>query len=353
MAEIIVIGREQEALTLGEYLARLSPEVSRRRFKRLFREGKILVNGHRTKFDDAAQEGDRLEVEADLSSLPRESERRELLPVIYEDDYLLAVNKPPGLSCQGGKFLSRSLLTLLRERHPKQELVLFHRLDKDTSGVLLLLKGRGLPQERLLGDLKARRVKKQYLALVDEIPSPVEGGIDRPLSRGTRNRRVVSAGEGVTARTSYIVQEVFPSKVSLHSEKTMRVGRDCGVSDPFPSYPLSVLCRPFSSLEMTPETGKMHQIRIHLSALGHPLAVDRLYGERRILRLFDCIEREKTSWPGNRNPVVIGRTPLHARRLEFVHPVSRQPVALEAPVPPDIERALNWLRALRTGRIPP
>jgi tRNA pseudouridine32 synthase/23S rRNA pseudouridine746 synthase len=218
--------------------------------------------------------------------------------VLHEDARLLAVDKPPGrLVIPGRTGGERSLREELEGEHGRLWVV--HRLDRGTSGVLLF--ARDADAHRALnGDFEAGRVEKRYLALVRGAP-PDEARVDAALARGRKGRmRPARPGEAGAkpAATRFRVLERL--------DAPSRGG-------------------PFAWVEALPETGRTHQIRVHLLVLGAPLALDPDYGEPGPL-----------GW--------LARTPLHAASLVVRHPQGGEPLAIEAPVPADLDRALALLR---------
>jgi 23S rRNA pseudouridine1911/1915/1917 synthase len=173
-----------------------------------------------------------------------------------------------------------------------------HRLDRDTSGLLVVAKNEAA-RAALAREWKERRVEKGYLALVHGRLEPPQGVIDAPIGRDPRHRQRMAVVEGGrAARTAYRVQRYLP--------ETPR-GRDV-----------------YSLVEVTPSTGRTHQIRVHFAALGHPLVGDRVYG---------------------RPSAVVRRQFLHAHRLAFRHPVDGRPLEFESPLPEDLRQALERLGA--------
>jgi 23S rRNA pseudouridine1911/1915/1917 synthase len=214
------------------------------------------------------------------------------VPTLLEDRWLVAVNKPSGMIVHPSNSVRRaSLISVLRRRHPAgMELTLAHRLDRGTSGVLLLAKGRHVARE--LHELfRRRRVVKRYVAVVEgSVPgSSEEGGwrlLDLPLGldplASVPVKRRVDPSGGFAARTRY---------------RVLQRRRDASV------------------LELSPETGRTHQIRVHLQAIGHPILGDRLYGS-----------------PGVGAPRLL----LHAFSLLLRHPVSGESLLIEAPIPTEM-----------------
>ncbi len=226
--------------------------------------------------------------------------------VLYEDEGLLAVDKPAGALVVRGREGERepSLLDVLsRERGEK--LYIVHRLDRGTSGVLLLAR-TATAHRGLNACFERGQVEKRYLALVRGAPE-ADFAVDVALVPARRGKaRPAGAGErGKRARTCFEVLE--------------RLGG-------------------FALVAAAPETGRSHQIRVHLKYAGHALAVDPLYaGNERLTRGELGLE------PGEE--ALLARTPLHSSRLRLEHPLTGAPLEIEAPLPPDLARLLEVLRA--------
>ena len=220
-------------------------------------------------------------------------------PVLYEDDALLAVDKPAGVAAHGGSGVAFGVIEQLRRARPQARfLELVHRLDKDTSGVLLLAKKRSA-LTALQQRLRERGVDKRYLALVTGAWPARLKVIDQPLHKthdaaGARQVRVVAPGHAQARRAITLVRRIEP-----------RGG--------------------FTLLELVLQTGRTHQLRVHLAHCGHPIAGDPKYGDfalNRALVRGDAV-------PGQR----FERMFLHAWQLAFAHPASGEPVLLQAPLP--------------------
>jgi RluA family pseudouridine synthase len=303
---------------LDRFLVEHFPRYSRRRLAEVVRRGAVRVNGRRARPGTRLAAGDRLELpvlsEA-VEAVGRATKRRERLRaavaaptdvvVLHRDDDLLVVAKPPGLPVHGGRGVppGGSLVDVLRE-DVLAGFGLVHRLDRDTSGVLALVRGEALRAETAArfaagGD----EIAKVYEALVEGVPDPATGDVRLPLRPpGHRGRTEVDEAAGRPAWTRYETLEAF------HGVARLRV-------------------RIF--------TGRTHQIRAHLAAIGHPLLVDPLYGNRGGWRLAD---------PRGRLDARLRRTPLHASELTLPHPRTNEPVTVRAPLPPDMHYALEVLR---------
>lgn len=231
------------------------------------------------------------------------------LPVVYEDEHLMAIDKPPLVTVHPtARYHRNTVIERLRKSRPGAFLALIHRIDRETSGVLMLAKHieserafKRLLEERSLGGADA--VKKTYVAVTHGVPSvascelPVELDTENPLRV---KMRIASPGSGLEARTGIEILEA-------------RAGY--------------ALCR------LALHTGRQHQIRLHLSALGCPVVGDKLYGpdERMLARAADG-ELSEEDWRLLEHP----RQLLHAERYDFMHPMSGEPLRLLAPLPQDM-----------------
>lgn len=289
---------------LDQFLALMSPSLSRSLFAEAIAQGLITVNGAIRKSSYRLRDGEvvegQLEVAPVLEVIPQPID----FPILFEDQYLLALSKPPGLVVHPGSGNRDHTLVNGLVHHclsiagvgDALRPGIVHRLDKDTSGVMLVAKQEAV-HRRLVEDFKNRRLTKQYLALVHGRPREKSGRVVAAIGRHPQNRQkmaVLDSG-GKHAVSSWQVVEEFLAPLTL--------------------------------LKVIIETGRTHQIRVHLSHLGHPLAGDALYG-------------------GNR-PGTYPRQLLHAARLVFTHPVSGQPMDLSAPLWPDFQAVLDDLTAAR------
>ncbi|MCH7999973.1 MAG: RluA family pseudouridine synthase [Chloroflexi bacterium] len=283
---------------LDVLLARLAVELSRSRARRLIEDGLVTVDGRQERPSHRLAAGARV-----VATLPPVEDARpvaERIPVtiIYQDDDIIVVDKPAGLTVHPAPghpsgTLVNALLALTPELASLRDTIrpgIVHRLDKDTSGLLVVAKNERARSD-LTRQLKAREVRKTYLALVHGIPQPAEGTIEAPIGRHLRNRKkmAVVAG-GREAETKYRVREALDG---------------------------------FALLEVKPITGRTHQIRVHLAAIGHSVVGDTVYGKRS--------ER-------------VGRQFLHSWRLAFDLPSSGRQVEFESPLPTDLREALDSLQ---------
>ncbi|NLY55844.1 MAG: RluA family pseudouridine synthase [Firmicutes bacterium] len=253
----------------------------------------IFVNGLPQRVDYLLRPGDTVAIKAidEEPGLPGEDLP---LDIIYEDDYILVVNKPAGMVAHPVKHyhngtLANALADYLSRGPISRQVRLVHRLDKDTSG-LVLVSLNPIVHQKLIAALQTKQIRRIYWALVAGTP-PAAGTIDAPIA----------PDDEVSSR----------HKVAPHGREAIthfRTLRSWG--------------RKASLVELELETGRTHQIRVHLAHLGHPLLGDSLYGH-----------------PTAKDP--INRQALHAKQLSFVHPVSGERITLEAPLPADMDRVIR------------
>ncbi len=270
--------------------------VPRSQVQRLVTEGRVTVNGQAVRPAQRLRPGDRVEVE--WPEPPPLHPTPEPLPleVVYEDDHLIVVDKPPGLTVHPAPGHPRgTLVNALLARYPDLTALggtrpgIVHRLDRETSGLLLVARTEGARQQ-LMAQLKGHQVEKRYLVLVRGRLEPAEGAIEGPIARHPwhRQRMAVVAG-GREARTGYRVLRYLNG---------------------------------YTLVEATPVTGRTHQIRVHLSAAGYPVVGDRTYGV---------------------GSPYLSRQFLHAAYLRLRHPATGEEVEFHSPLPPDLTSALEHL----------
>ncbi|PYN89606.1 MAG: RNA pseudouridine synthase [Candidatus Rokuibacteriota bacterium] len=274
---------------LDRWLSARLVELSRARLQALIRGGLVRVDGIATKAAHRLRGGERVEIEVPPAAEETLAPESVPLAVVYEDDHVLVVDKPAGMVVHPGAGRSAGTLAAAILAHapatagvggPRRPGIV-HRLDKDTSGLLAVAKTQAAYDD-LVAQLAARTVTRRYLAVVHGRVRASEGVVDAPTGRGKR------------AVTRFRVLERFAH---------------------------------FTALEVRLETGRTHQIRVHLASLGHPVVGDDVYGEPRV-----------------RSPVPLDGYALHAMTLAFVHPAFRKAIECTAPVPHRIERLLSHLR---------
>ena len=280
---------------LDRFVAGQCPELTRTHAQRLIAEGFITVNGREARPSLKLDSGDRVDIV--IPPAPPGSLEAEPIPlhIVYEDEDLVVVDKPPGLTVHPAPgHPAHTLVNALLARVPGLGQMgdslrpgIVHRLDRDTSGLMLVAKNKPA-QMNLIEQFKARSVVKAYLVLVKGKLTPEKGIIDAAIGRDVRNRkRMAVASKGRPARTQYQV---------------IRYIRD------------------YTLLEITPETGRTHQIRVHLAAIGYPVIGDAVYGVR--------------------SPH-LSRQFLHACRLGFKLPSGGEYVEFRSELPEDLEKALK------------
>jgi 23S rRNA pseudouridine1911/1915/1917 synthase len=285
--------------------------LSRSHVQRLISEGRLTVDGEPVKANTILPAGTELQLDVPPPAPAEPVAQPEIdVPVVYEDDDLLIVDKPAGLVVHPAPgHADGTLVNALLGRGESlapggiagvQRPGIVHRLDRDTSGLLMVARSDAA-QASLQAQLKARRVKKTYLALVAGSVSAAAGRIEAPIGRDPgRRTRMAVVPSGRPATTGYRVRERF---------------------------------RGWTYLELDLVTGRTHQIRVHLEAIGHPVAGDPMYG----------------TGTSRRGPDGLERLFLHAWRLELTSPSSGRLIRAEAPVPPDLEVVLASLRATGPG----
>jgi 23S rRNA pseudouridine1911/1915/1917 synthase len=296
---VVRIAADQEGERLDVLVARLAG-ISRAQAQRLVAGGRVTQGGvARLKPGERTRAGESFSVTlpAPVSATPQ-PERLPLL-IYYEDPHMIVVDKPAGMPVHPGPgHSSRTLVNALLAHCPDlpgiggvQRPGIVHRLDKDTSGLIVAAKD-DRTHIGLTTQLKERKVSKTYLALVEGHLSPAEAMIDAPIGRDPNNRRrmMVRGAGGRDAQTRYRVREEYPG---------------------------------YTLVEASPITGRTHQIRVHFASLGHPVAGDAVYG---------------------RPSKLVGRQFLHAWRLAFRHPISGEELSFEAPLPEELEAALAFLK---------
>lgn len=318
-ARAFLLGAEQRRERVDKVLARLLPEVSRATVQRWIEEGRVQVDGKPCRSRDSVTAGSRIEVEAGPAPLSdADPDASVVLDVCHEDEHLLVVNKPAGLVVHPARghrtgtlvngLLARPGFSVPspdpRDEHGSLRPGIVHRIDKDTSGLLVVAKD-DRTREGLKAQLAAHTVERAYLALT--VGTPPTGVIRSLHARDPKSRlRFTSrAKEGKTAVTHVLVLERLADGQAAYIE-----------------------CRL--------ETGRTHQIRVHLSEQTKtPLLADAIYGGRTAL-----------SPELDRIAEALGRQALHATVLGFVHPITGETLRFEVAPPPDFERALSELRRL-------
>ena len=308
-AHRLKVDDEQQDQRLDNFLMSRLKGVPKSRIYKLVRGGEVRINGGRVAVSYRLQAGDEVRIPPVRVAAPADTPELRLPPsvnklaprILYRDEALIALNKPAGIAVHGGSGISRGVIEQMRLELPEcRTMELVHRLDRETSGVLLI----ALKRRALVGMHEAMRtgkVEKRYLLLVaGRWPNPVQH-VKLPLHKRVTDegeKRVTVRDDGQTAHTIFRRLQVWEA---------------------------------FSLLEAELKTGRTHQIRVHAAHLGFPIAGDDKYGDFAL----------------NKGLVPRGlkRMFLHAAQLRFAHPISGEALTLEAPLPPDLQQFVDALNA--------
>ena len=288
----LTVSEDEAGLRLDQLLAR--PLGSRAQAQAAIEAGRVTVDGASRPKRHLVQAGELVTVEPPEPPASPGSDFEAPFDIAYEDEFLLVVDKPAGVVVHPARghptgTLAQALAGRAAGGEDPGRAGIVHRLDRDTSGLLVVAK-----TEQVHRDLKAlltrRRLTREYLALVDGHPPARTGTIEAPIGRDRRDRLKVSIDTDLprAARTHFEVEQQLPETALLR---------------------------------VTLDTGRTHQIRVHLAAIGHPVCGDGVYGKP------DCYGLERQF--------------LHAHRLSFPHPVTGEPVEVTSPLPPDLRQALK------------
>jgi 23S rRNA pseudouridine955/2504/2580 synthase len=298
---------------VDNFLLRVLKGVPKSHIYRILRSGEVRVNRLRVKPDARLVLGDVLRIPPIRTGVPSAGTRKSpplsaSIPILYEDDALIAVDKPAGLAVHGGSGVAFGLIEQMRAARPTAKfLELVHRLDRDTSGVILIAKKRAA-LVGLHAALREGRIDKRYQILVKGQWRDAKREVTLPLTKfltstGERRVRVEQVG-GQAAKTVFYRHQVW-----THIDPAM------------------------SLLEAELFTGRTHQIRVHLTHLGFALAGDEKYGD--------------FAWNKTLSKQGLKRMFLHARKLVFAHPVEEREVEIEAALPSELSRFLEALNSTR------
>jgi 23S rRNA pseudouridine1911/1915/1917 synthase len=313
-------------MRLDAYLAKAIPDISRSRVQLLIDNGQITVNDRPAKAKQKLRGGERIEIEGEPQPAPLRAEPEDLpLDIVYEDNDLAVINKAAGMAVHAGAgsaednrgtlvnallFHLGQRLSSLAEGVGALRPGIVHRLDKRTSGLIVVAKNDAT-HRKLAEIFSSRSLRKVYIALVHGNVKGEDGTIDLPISRDLvrRTRMTTRRGTGRHAVSHWRVLERINSLF----------GR-------------------FTVLEVRIETGRTHQIRVHLQALGHPVVGDTLYGAPRHISSHSASDAE---------PLALDRNFLHAAELELTHPSTGELLQIAAPLPPELTDFLDRLRVKR------
>lgn len=318
---------ERTPIRIDRYLAMRFPDYSRSFLRRLVDSGHVTVNDHSVRGSYDVQAGDRVRVVfAPDRSEPKPPPQKMDLDVLYEDDDILLVNKPAGLSVHPAPGQTRNtLVNALVHRFGSGLSVvagmgrpgIVHRLDKDTTGVILVAKTDSA-HFKLGKQFEGREVQKEYLAIVYGVPVPESGYVTLHIGkhRNHADRMTIDPVHGKEASTFYAVQERFEG---------------------------------FALVRCHPRTGRTHQIRLHLASIGHAILADAIYARKKTVLLSE-LARGQLLYGNVEDRVILDRQALHAHQLTFTHPTSGERVTFRAELPPDMKAAIDVLRRVRENR---
>lgn len=320
----IVVEARAHGWRVDHYLSRMHQNYSRAQFQRAIDQQLVAVNGVIAKMSRRLRVND--VVEFSLPEEPELSVPPEDIPldVMYDDEHLIVINKSANMIVHPGRGNYRGTLVGALQFHfdklsdvaGKYRAGIVHRLDRDTSGVLVVAKDNAV-HHQLSRQFEERTVEKEY--------------------------RAITWGE-LQFDSDYIETYV---RVSLRNRERMMVcppGDNARHAETF--YQVLERFRGFTYVKLHPKTGRTHQLRVHLHHLGHPIVADRLYEGRTALRKADLVEQ----LPADQDEVLISRQALHAHRLCFDHPVTGQRLEFTAPLPEDFQKALGAIAATRSRR---
>ncbi len=302
---------------LDKYLAARLQQYSRSFLQRLIKEGAVRVDARPVKASYSIRKGDVITLE--IPAIEEEHLRPEDIPldIIYEDDHLMLVNKPPDMVVHPAPgHMSSTLVNALLFHCKKLSQLggnhkagIVHRLDRDTSGIMLVVKN-DLIHEAIAKQFEKRTILKEYLAIVEgdvELDSDV---VELPIGRHKKDRLKMAVRHDENGKEASSIYEVLE-----------RFGN-------------------FTLVKVIPRTGRTHQIRVHMKAIGHPIVADADYNTR------DCLYAwEITGGPEkSEEPPILERQALHAYHLEFFHPILKKKIGFKAELPEDMRRVLELLK---------
>lgn len=315
----LVVAASQAGLRLDAYLALQFTSHSRVHLRRVINAGAVRIGDRGGKASYKVREGDRIVIW--LPPLPREGPHPEDIPleILYEDEHLAAINKPPGMVVHPARgHWTGTLVSALQHHFNQLSSVggptrpgIVHRLDRDTSGVIVVAKN-DTAHMRLAAQFQERSLSKEYFAIVVGRPDRDRDQIDLPIGLHPYQREKMAVRrDDVNSRHAQSFYEV--------------IERFDG----------------FASLRIIPKTGRTHQIRVHLASIHCPVLCDKQYGGR------SQITRGELRRDPSDQEILLARQALHAARLEILHPASGEPLAIAAPLPDDLSQVIGELRQQR------
>ena len=322
---------EASGQRLDHFIATQLEGVSRSRVQLLLEQGDVSVNGAPAKASLKLRGGEQILITGEPHPAPLKATPQDIpLDVVFEDKHLAVINKPAGMMVHAGAGQSEdarnsnTLVNALLFRFKALSATggdlrpgIVHRLDKETSGLIIVAKN-DVAHRKLAQQFSRREIKKRYRALVHGWPAKDRGRINLPISRDqVRRTRMTTRGSGGRAAVT-------------HYEVRERIDSPYGK---------------FALLDVRIETGRTHQIRVHMASLGHPIVGDSLYGAPQELKPAGRARPAASSTASVAPSVLkLGRNFLHAAALEFRHPRTGEPLSFEAPLPESLRGFLRLLR---------
>jgi 23S rRNA pseudouridine1911/1915/1917 synthase len=322
--QTIVVEPDDANTRLDHFLVAHLPDVSRARVQALIDDQKILVDGKSSKPSYKLRGGEAIEVVGEYEPEPLKAILEDIpLDVVYEDDDVAVINKPAGMMVHAGAGPTEdarnrgTLVNALLHRFAKLSEVggelrpgIVHRLDKETSGLIVVAKN-DVAHRKLAEQFSSRRVHKKYIALVHGWPKKLKGTINLPIARDVsrRTRMTTRGAGGRDALSHYQVLEKIESPYGK-----------------------------FALVEVKIETGRTHQIRVHMASLGHPVVGDTLYGapaELRVTKALKGVPSKRAS---------LDRNFLHAATIDFAQPKTGEPLSFSRPIPIGLEGFIKQIR---------
>lgn len=302
MKQQYTVGEEEQALRIDKYLADHCPDISRSYLQKLLKSEAVLVNGKPVKSSYKTESGDRIDLEVPDAVEPEIVPEEMDLDILYEDSDIILINKPKGMVVHpaAGHYSGTLVNGLMAHCHDELSGIngvmrpgIVHRIDMDTTGVLIVCKN-DMAHNSIAEQLKVHSITRKYYAVVHGVIGEDEGTVNAPIGRHPVDRKKMSINErnGREAVTHYRVLERF---------------------------------RQFTYVECRLETGRTHQIRVHMASIGHPLLGDTVYGPAR------C-------------PFKLTGQTLHAGVLGIIHPRTGEYMEFTAPLPAYFEELLRKLR---------
>jgi len=321
----LVVDEAAADARLDAWLAQQLPDYSRVSLRRLINAAQVLVDGKRAKAAHRLRPGERISVVLTELARPLPQAEEIALDILYEDDWLAAINKPPGMVVHPAKGHWSGTLTAALQFHFNKLSTaggstrpgVVHRLDRDTSGVIVIAKDDRV-HRHLAAQFETRTIEKEYFAIVTGLPDRDRDWVDQPIGLHPYQREKMAIRHNDPnsreARSFYEVIERFDS---------------------------------FATMRVLPKTGRTHQIRVHLQSIGCPVLCDRFYGARAMITRGEIRNDASDTTP------LLERQALHAMRLSLTHPETGEPITFEAPLPADLQGVLAELqsyRRLKEGR---